>query len=99
MVQDAPLADRFWVQLLVSIKGWVEGIEMLIEVSSTPPLLVSVTDWAAAMGETCPTMVLGKLSEVAESVSVAGASPAPLKFAVWVPLASVTESWPLAAPT
>ena len=99
MVHEAPLADRFAVQLLVWIKGWVEGMEMLIEVRFTPPLLVSVTDWAAAMGEICPTMVLGKLSEVAESVSVARASPVPLKVAVWVPLASVTESVPLAAPT
>ena len=51
--------------------------ETAMEVSATPPLLVSVTESFCEIGEICPTFVLGKLSEVAERVSVAGPEPAP----------------------
>ncbi len=66
-----------------------------MEVSGTPPLLVSVTVCAA---ESCPSTVLGKVSEVGESASVGAASPVPLSATVCVPAASVKVSVPVAAP-
>ncbi len=65
-----------------------------INVSGTPPLLVSVMVWAALVVPICCTV---KFSVDAERVSVAGAWPIPESDPVWVaaelvPALSVTES-------
>lgn len=69
---------------------------MEIEVSGSPPVLVSVTNLAA---ESCPMTVLGNSSADGVTVSVAVDNPVPLSATVCVPLVSVKVSEPVAAPT
>ena len=61
------------------------GVEM--EVRGRSPVLVKVMVCGA---ENCPATVAGKASERAESPSVGGDAPTPLRVAVCVPAASVT---------
>lgn len=67
----------------------------LTSVSATSPALLSVSCCA---GELVPMVVGEKLSEVVESVSVAGVLPIPLRDAVCVPTLSMMESVPVRAP-
>jgi hypothetical protein len=92
-MEQLEFATSWVVQLLDSWKGPLTA--SAIEVNGTPPLLVSEI---VCNAEVCPTMVPGKASEVAESVSVGGAAPLPLSPTVCVPALSTTVSVPVAGP-
>ena len=79
LIVQLELAGRVAVQGSVTSNSAAPApaTETAMEVSATPPLLVSVTESFCEIGEICPTFVLGKLSEVAERGSVAGPEPAP----------------------
>ena len=68
---------------------------MTIEVSGTPPLLVSVTVCAL---DSCPITVFAKLNVAGESTSVGTAKPVPLSATLCVPSVSVKVSLPVTAP-
>jgi hypothetical protein len=93
LIVQLEAAARLRLQLLVAVNGPLAAVA--IEVRAAPPLLVSDT---VSTAESWSRTVPGKVSDVAESVSVVAVSPLPLSATCCVPAESVNVSVPVAAP-
>ncbi len=97
LIAQLEFAASEFPQLLVTLKSleFPGVMDAVMSVSATPPAFVSTTCCAALVVVIC---CVAKVSDVVESVSVAGVSPTPFNCAVWVPTLSVMLSVPARAP-